>query len=158
MSDSLWPHGLYTTRLLCPWNSPGKNTGVCSHSLFQEVFLTQGLNLHYGQILYHWATSVLIAQSCLTLCDPMDCSPPGSSVHGDSAGKNTGVGSHSLLQGIFQIQGSNSGLLHCRQILQTVWATREARESTLSRLFEWLPDLIANNADTFQAFYLYSLV
>ena len=31
-------------------------------------------------------------QSCLTLCDPMDCSPPGSSVHGDSPGKNTGVG------------------------------------------------------------------
>ncbi|XDA79922.1 hypothetical protein R6Z07M_009883 [Ovis aries] len=35
---------------------------------------------------------MLVAQSCLTLCDPMDCSPPGSSVHGNSAGKNTGVG------------------------------------------------------------------
>ena len=35
---------------------------------------------------------MLVAQSCLTLCDPMDCSPSGSSVHGDSAGKNTGVG------------------------------------------------------------------
>ena len=34
----------------------------------------------------------LVAQSCLTLCDPMDCSPPGSSVHGDFPGKNTGVG------------------------------------------------------------------
>ena len=43
----------------------------------------------------------LIAQLCLTFCDPMDCSPPGSSVHGDSSGKNTGVGCHSLLQGIF---------------------------------------------------------
>ena len=42
----------------------------------------------------------------------MDCSPPGSSVHGDSPGKNTGVGCHSLLQGIFPIQGSNPGLLH----------------------------------------------
>ena len=41
----------------------------------------------------------LIGQSCPTLCDPMDCSPPGSSVHGDSPGKNTGVGSHALLQG-----------------------------------------------------------
>ena len=40
-------------------------------------------------------------QSCPTLCDPMDCSLPGSSVHGDSPGKNTGVGSHALLQGIF---------------------------------------------------------
>ena len=36
----------------------------------------------------------LVAQSCLTLCDHMDCSPPGSSVHGDSPGKNTGVGCH----------------------------------------------------------------
>ena len=47
----------------------------------------------------------------------MDCSPPGSSVHGDSPGKNTGVGSLSLLQGIFPTQGSNPDLLHCRQIL-----------------------------------------
>ena len=52
-----------------------------------------------------------------TLCDPRDCSPPGSSVHGDSQGRNTGVGCHSLLQGIFPTQGSNPGLLHCRWIL-----------------------------------------
>ena len=59
----------------------------------------------------------LVTQSCLTLCDPMDCSLPGSSVHRDSQGKNTGVGCHGLLQGIFPTQGSNPGLLHCRQIL-----------------------------------------
>ena len=59
----------------------------------------------------------LVTQSCLTLCDPMDCSPPGSSVHGDSPGKNTGVGCHALLQGIVPTQGSNPGLPHCRQIL-----------------------------------------
>jgi len=41
----------------------------------------------------------LVAQSCLTLFDPMDCSPPGSSVHGDSPGKNTGVDFHAFLQG-----------------------------------------------------------
>ena len=58
-----------------------------------------------------------VAQLCLTLCDPMDCSPPGSSVHGDSPGKNTGVPCHALLQGIFPTQGSNPGLLHCRRIL-----------------------------------------
>ena len=45
----------------------------------------------------------------------MDCSPPGSSVHGDSPG-NTGVGSLSLLQGIFQTQELNWGLLYGRQI------------------------------------------
>ena len=48
-------------------------------------------------------------QSCLTLFNPMDCSPPGSSVHGNSAGKNTGVGCHALLQMIFP--GSNPHLL-----------------------------------------------
>ena len=43
----------------------------------------------------------LVAQSCLISCDPVYCSLPGSSVHGDSSGKNTGVGCHFLLQGIF---------------------------------------------------------
>ena len=47
----------------------------------------------------------------------MDCNPPGSSVHGDSPGKNTGVGCHFLLLGIFPTQGWNPGLPHCRQIL-----------------------------------------
>ena len=49
-----------------------------------------------------------------SLCDPVDCSPPGSSSW-NSPGKNTGMGSHSLLQGIFPTQGSNLGLPHCRQ-------------------------------------------
>ena len=62
----------------------------------------------------------LVTQSCLTLCNPMDYSLPGSSVHKDSPGKNTGVGGHALLQEIFLTQGSYSGLLWlppCRQIL-----------------------------------------
>ena len=48
-----------------------------------------------------------LLQSCPTLCDPMDYTPPGSSVHGDSPGKNTGVGCHALLQDIFPTQRSN---------------------------------------------------
>ena len=52
-----------------------------------------------------------VAQSCPTPCDPVDCSPPGSFVHGISPGKNTGVGCHALLQGIFPTQGSNLHLL-----------------------------------------------
>ena len=48
-----------------------------------------------------------LPQYCLTLCDPMDNSLPGSSVHGILPGKNTGVGCHALLQGIFLTQGSN---------------------------------------------------
>ena len=58
-----------------------------------------------------------LLQSCPTLCDSMDCSPPGSSVHGILEGKNTGVDCHSLLQRIFPTQGSKPSLLHCRQIL-----------------------------------------
>ena len=57
-----------------------------------------------------------VTQSCLTLCNSMGCSPPGSSVHGDSPGKNTRVGRHSLLQGIVLTQGLNLGLLHFRWI------------------------------------------
>ena len=60
---------------------------------------------------------MLVVQSCPTLWDPVDCSPPGFSVHGNSPGKNTGVGCHALLHGIFPTWGSNTGLLHCRQIL-----------------------------------------
>ena len=57
---------------------------------------------------FAWAWSL---QSCLAVCDPMDCSPPGSSVHGNSPGKNIGVGCHALLQGIFLAQGSNLSLM-----------------------------------------------
>ena len=65
----------------------------------------------------HSAVLCLVTQSCPTLCDPMDWSPPGSSVPGDSPGKNIGVGCHALLQGIFPTQGSNPGFPHCRRIL-----------------------------------------
>ena len=55
---------------------------------------------------------VKVAQSCLTLCDPMDLYRPWN-----SPGQNTGVGSLSLFQGIFPTQGPNPGLPHCRWIL-----------------------------------------
>ena len=56
MSNSLWSHGLQSTRLLCPRSSPGKNTRVSNHSLLQGIFPTQASNQglpHYEQILYH---------------------------------------------------------------------------------------------------------
>ena len=59
MSDSLWPYGLWPTRLLYPWDSPGKNTRVGCHALLQGIFLTQGSNaglLHCRHIIYRWAT------------------------------------------------------------------------------------------------------
>ena len=55
MSDSVQPYGLQPVRLLCPWDSPGKNSGVCCHGLLQGIFSTQGLNpglLHCSQVLY----------------------------------------------------------------------------------------------------------
>ena len=61
--------------------------------------------------------SMCAVLSHVRLSDPMDCSQPGSYVHGDSLGKNTGVGCHALLQKIFPTPGSNPGLLHSRKIL-----------------------------------------
>ena len=66
MSDSVQPHRWHTTRLPCPWDSPGKKTGVDCH------FLLQCLKVK---------SESEVAQSCPTLSDPMDCSPPGSSIH-----------------------------------------------------------------------------
>ena len=60
---------------------------------------------------------VLSCFNRVQFCDPMDCSPPGSSVCGNSPGKNTEVGCHALLQGIFLTLGSNPGLPHWRLIL-----------------------------------------
>ena len=59
VSDSLWPHGQYTARFLCPWNSPGKNTGVGCHALLQGIFPTHGSNpglLLSGRFFTIWAT------------------------------------------------------------------------------------------------------
>ena len=61
--------------------------------------------------------SFLVTLSCPTFCDPKDYNPPGSSVHGDSPGKNTGMGCHVFLQEVFPTQRSNPGIPHCRWIL-----------------------------------------
>ena len=67
MSDSVRPHRRQPTRLPCPWDSPGKNTGVGCHFLFQCMKVKSESE---------------VAQSCPTLSDSMDCSLPGSSIHG----------------------------------------------------------------------------
>ena len=61
--------------------------------------------------------NVLVAQLCLTLCDPMDCSPPGSSVRGISQARIWEWVVISFSRGIFLTQGLNPGFQHCRQIL-----------------------------------------
>ena len=67
MSDSVWPHRRQPIRLLCPWDSPGKNTGLGCHFLLQYMKVKSESE---------------VAQSCPTLSNPMDCSLPGSSVQG----------------------------------------------------------------------------
>ena len=67
MSDSVWPHRRQPTRLPRPWDSPGKNTGVGCHFQLQCMKVKSESE---------------VAQSWLTLSDPMDCSLPGSSIHG----------------------------------------------------------------------------
>ena len=74
VSDSVRPHRRQPTRLLCLWDSPGKNTGVGSHSFLQGIFLTQGSKsglLHCRQILYHlshqgymWTDFFLLNKAC----------------------------------------------------------------------------------------------
>ena len=58
MSNSLWPHGLWPARLLCPWDFPGKNTGVFCNFLLQGIFLIQGLNI-WLLCLLHWQADSL---------------------------------------------------------------------------------------------------
>ena len=67
LCPTLWPHRRQPTRIPCPWDSPGKNTGVGCHFFLQCVKVKSESE---------------VAQSCLTLSDPMDCSLPGSSIHG----------------------------------------------------------------------------
>ena len=141
MSNSVRPHGQQPTRLLCPQDSLGKNTGVGCHLLLQDN--------HVEPPNRPW--SKWVTQLCPTLCDPMDYTVHGilqarilewvafplfrrssqprnqTQVSHIAGGfftrwatgkpKNTRVGSLSLLQQIFPIQELNRGLLLCRQIL-----------------------------------------
>ena len=130
MSDSLQHYGLRPTRLLCPWDSPGKNTRVGCCALFQGIFPTQGSNPNLLHLL-HWPVGSLplvppgmanLLQSCLTLWS-YELQPTRLLCLWDFPGKNTGVDCHDLLQGIAPIHGSNLchfcllHLLHCRWIL-----------------------------------------
>ena len=79
-------------------------------SFIRGIFMNNSLDYPFEAI----RCQSEVAQSCLTLCDPMDCSPPGSFHPWNFLGKSTGVGCHYLLQGIFPTRGFNPGLPHCR--------------------------------------------
>ena len=90
VSKSVRPHRWQPTRLPRPWDSPGKNTGVGSHFLLQCMKVKSESE---------------VAQSCLTLCDPMDCMQPTRLLcPWDFPGKSTGVGCHCLLQDFMLIR------------------------------------------------------
>ena len=94
---------------------PGARTRA--QNLTEHQKIQQSRSIIFLKIKINTKRMLCCAWSCPTLCDPMDCSPSDTFVHGDSPGKNTGVACHAFLQGIFPIQGSNPGLLHCRRIL-----------------------------------------
>ena len=160
-----------------------KNNEKVPHTNYLSCFTWFLFNiLVFGGILFHKISDVLclVTQSCLTVCNPMDCSPPGSSVQGIFPGKNTGVGLHALLQGnlpslgieprspplqadslpseppgkpkntgvgtlsllkgIFLTQKSNQGLLHCRWILYQL-SYQGSLKSLISiyKMYMWFP-------------------
>ena len=99
MSHSVRPHRRQTTRLPHPWDFPGKNTGVGCHFFLQCMKVKSESE---------------VTQSCPTLSDPMDCSPPGSSIHG-----------------IFQIHTHINGLPRCTQMVKNLPAVQETRVQSL---------------------------
>ena len=134
MSNSFQSHGLYVAHQAAlsmgfprqeywsglPLPSPGNlpDPGIKPASLVSPTLQADSLLLsHQGRPASDkCAVLCLATQSSLTLCDPMDCSTLGSSVYGDSTSKNTEVGPHAFLQGIFPTQGLNPGLPHCRRM------------------------------------------
>ena len=118
------------------WSTDSRCTGSVaaaprvSSSEAHGIFLDQGSN----PCTLHWQSEV--SQSCPTLCDSMDCSLPGSSVHGIFPGSSTGVGCHFPLQGTFPTQGSNPGLPHCRQTLYCL--SHQESPPTLAGRFQFM--------------------
>ena len=94
--------------------------------IFWSISFISALIFVVSFLLSTLSLQVKVAQLCLTLCNPMDCSPWNCS------GQNTGMGSFSFLQGTFPTQGSNPGFLHCRQILYQL-----SHKGSL-RILEWV--------------------
>ena len=117
MSDSVRPHRRQPIRLLCPWDSPGKNTGVGCHVLLQCIKVKSERD---------------VTQSCPTLSDPMDCSLPGSSTRGIFQARVLEWGAIA-----FPIQSFS-----CVQLFVTPWTA--ARQTSLSfTISQGLPKLMS---------------
>ena len=112
MSDSVQPHRRQPTRLPHPWGSPGKNTGVGCHFLLQRTKVKSESE---------------VAQSCPTLSDPMDCSLPGSSVHGIFQARVLEWGAIAF-----------SGKMHYSPENQSY----QPSEDNLPKLYKWSQDIL----------------
>ena len=114
-------HGILQARILdwvaIPFSRGSSQPGIEPRS--------PALQADFYQLSYKGRLKVKVAQSCLTLLDPTDCL-------WNSPSQNTGVGSLSLLQGIFPIQGSNPGLLHCK------WILYQLSHKGSPRILEWV--------------------
>ena len=103
----------------CPWNFSGENTGVGCCALLQGIFLTQGWNMrvlclpHILDHQRHLGSPMNRHEKVKVTHSSDSLRPHGLYSLWNSPGQNTGVGSFSLLQGIFPTQGSKPGLLHC---------------------------------------------
>ena len=114
----------------CPRNS-GHNVPLSPQEDKSFFLLCHVLSLYKWQVLYlskfRALIIILVPQLCLTLCDPMGSNPPDSSVHGDSPGKNAGVGCHFLLQEILPTKGSSQVSCIAGRFF-IIWITRNAHQ------------------------------
>ena len=99
------------------WNWGSIEVPASGAELRNEVVVVVDTEYEQRLVPVRYRYAMLSRSVMFDSLQPVDCSPAGSSVHGDSPGKNTGVGFYTLLQGIFPTQGSNPGPPHCRQIL-----------------------------------------
>ena len=146
MSDSLRPHELQHSRPPCPSPTPGVHSdsrpqvsdainidSICQQiwkmqqwpqdwkrSVFIPIPKKDNVNVQTTaqlHLFYMLASESEVAQLCQTLCDTVDCSPPGSSIHGILQARILEWVAISFSRGIFPTQGWNPGLPHCRQTL-----------------------------------------
>ena len=126
MSDSVRPHRRQPTRLPRPWDSPGKNTGVACHFLLQCMKVKSESE---------------VAQSCLTLIDPMDCSPPGFSVHGIFQTRVLEWGAIAFSElNCIDVRKAEPGRIDafklwcCGRLLRVPWIARRSNQSILKEI------------------------
>ena len=120
MSDSVRPHRWQPTRLRHPWDSPGKNTGVGCHFLLQSMKVK---------------SKIEVAQSCLTRNNPMDCSLPGSSVHGIFQARVLEWGATAFSIKKAERQRIDAFELWCwRRLLRVPWTARRSNQSILKEI------------------------